>query len=164
MKLPRYFALAWSLLTLCYACELGAQEVIMDSSVAAVLDSLARDSVEHVVCLYGATKPGTVALLAYTMPRQQPIGTHNVSAAVEDCLAAIGHFHNHPIPKDSTAASYLYYSLTDEHSFIKSSQALIALVGVPGMVCGWTRQQVQEGLAMNLTPLPAIPAQSVRTP
>lgn len=147
------------------SCEgLPGQSVAIDSTLARALDQLSRDSVEHVACIYGRTAPDTFFLAFYTLPKQTPIGTHNVASDEDACWAALAHFHNHPVPKDSVAESYLYYSLTDEHTFTKTINAPLAIVGVPGAWCIWTRRQVVQGYAMNLTPLPPVLDQCIRIP
>lgn len=140
------------------------QAVVVDSAVAIPLQRLAQDSVEHVACIYGRAVPDTFYLTSFTLPIQKPLGTHNVAADTNDCWSALAHWHNHPVPKDSVAASYLYYSLTDEHTFTKTENAPLAVVAVPGVWCIWTHRQVQEGYDMNLTPLPGKPQQCIALP
>lgn len=147
-----------------FALSANAQAVTVDSSVAKALDSLARDSIEHVACLYGHSAPDTFYLTAYGLPAQIPIGTHNVVGHAGDCWSALAHWHNHPVPKDSVAESYLYYSLTDEHTFTRTTNTPLAIVGVPGAWCIWTRQQVLDGYLRNLTPLPPYPRQCIKLP
>lgn len=156
MKIIERIAFALLVLGSAFASKACGQSVALDSNIASQLDALARDSVEHVACLYGFTKPGVVALTDVVFPRQTPIGTHNASASIEDCFAALALWHNHPVPKDSTAPDYLYYSFTDEHSFVSYSTAMIALVGVPGVMCSWNRTQVQDGLGQHLLKLPPV--------
>jgi hypothetical protein len=140
------------------------QNVFVDAATASALNELAKDSVEHVACLYGFTRPDSVFVISYALPRQAPIGTHNVTDAADDCAAALVHWHSHTVPKDSVAPAYLYYSLTDEHSFINTTQAMLAAVGVPGGWCIWTRLQVLEGYHRNLTPLPPVRSQCFPVP
>ncbi len=142
----------------------SAQAVSVDSQVVQALDALAHDSVEHIACLYGRTAPDTFFLTTVGFPAQKPIGTHNVVGDTGDCWSALAHWHNHPVPRDSVAESYLYYSLTDEHTFTRTTNTPLAIVGVPGAWCIWTRRQVLQGYIANLTPLPPVPAQCIRLP
>lgn len=144
--------------------EIRAQAVKIDSSIAHALDALAHDSVEHAACIYGRTVPDTFFLLSYTLPKQTPVGTHGLSADDNDCWSALAHWHSHPVPRDSAPENYLYYSLTDEHTFAKTTNVPLAIVSVPGARCLWTRRQVVRGYDMNLTPLPPAPEQCVKLP
>jgi hypothetical protein len=138
-----------------------AQNIVLDSSVSVALEPLAEDSIEHVACLYGVAAPGQIELVVASLPKQAPTGTHNVSADSGSCMSALVIWHNHAVPKDSVAESYLYFSLQDEHTFVYSTDAPLAAVGVPHKTCFWDRQQVQAGWAENRTPLRPVAGQCV---
>lgn len=143
----------------CWGQLRGQMTVSVDTTVLQRLDALAKDSVEHVACLYGSASPRGFFVVAYELPSQEPIGTHNVAAA--DCPTALAHWHHHPVPADSSRERYLYYSMTDQHSFLTTSNAPIAFIGVPGKWCMWTRLQVKEGWDTHQVPLRVIEGQCV---
>lgn len=154
-----------------FPCLLGAQApivVTLDSTLQVnVLLPFARSTTEHVVCLYGSTEPTHIRLTKALVPEQHPItaGSQNnenrqgVSAAVEPCASAIGIWHNHPSPPDS-ARGYLYFTTTDQHTFLYEHQAMVAFVGVSdGAWCMWTRAQVRNAWNDHLVPAPSVTGQ-----
>ena len=158
MRLPVWSRLAWAILAWGGACrELYGQQVAIAPEVLQALDRLSRDSVEHVACLYGETVPDTIKLLMYQVPPQSPIGTHSVRANTDGCFAALAHWHSHAVPPDSSGQNYLYYSFTDTRTFLTTSQAPVAMVGVPGIVCVWTRREVKAADDAHLIVLPSVP-------
>lgn len=133
-----------------------AQVVKADSLLFEQLQPYARDTIEHVVCLYGRVSRDTAYLSSFLVPNQRPLGTHGASADTEDCRAAFAIWHDHAVPLDSAKQklSYLYFTLTDTHSFLASSNAPYAIVAVDGVWCVWTRQQVEVAWARNIIMLP----------
>lgn len=87
------------------------------------------------------------------VPGMQYSTSHSASA--ESCgPSTLGHWHNHPLDVGKTATDMLYYSLTDQHTFVTSESAPFAFVGTAnGHWCYWTRTQVKKGWAENRTPL-----------
>ena len=144
-----------------FAFPTRAQVVKADSLLFEQLQPYARDTIEHIVCLYGRTTQDTVFLSSFLVPKQTIIGTHSASADPDYCRAAIAIWHDHAVPRDSAAYKlrYLYFTLTDTHSFIISSNAPYAIVGVDGEWCVWTRQQIQTAWARNIIVLPPVPEQ-----
>lgn len=129
------------------------QVVTMDTHVQARLDSLAETPTEHVVCIYGVVDPDTVFLLSLRQQAESLSAAQTV-VAVEPCNTALAVWHNHPVPADSTPAGYLYFTKTDQATFLRYEQALLAFVGVrTRRWCMWTRRQVTEAWTRNLTPL-----------
>ena len=135
-----------------------AQTVKVDSLLFEQLQPYAADTIEHIACLYGSVHGDTVQLSSYYLPNQAPIGRHGASADTDGCRAALAIWHDHAVPLDSAKQKldYLYFTLTDQHTFITTTNAPIAIVAVAGVWCLWTRQQVQAAWARNLTPLPMI--------
>ena len=135
-----------------------AQTVKVDSLLFEQLQPYAADTLEHIVCLYGSTHGDTIQLSSFYLPEQHPLGHHGAVGDADKCRAALAIWHDHAVPLDSAAwkRDYLYFTLTDQHTFLTTSIAPIAIVGVSGIWCLWTRAQVQEAWARNLTPLPAI--------
>jgi hypothetical protein len=146
-------AVLWAL-----ALPARAQTVKVDSLLFEQLQPYAADTIEHIVCLYGSTHGDTVQLSSFYLPNQNPLGHHGATADADKCAAALAIWHDHAVPRDSAKQKldYLYFTLTDQHTFLTTTNAPIAIVGVDGVWCLWTRQQVQAAWAKNLTPLPMI--------
>ncbi len=139
--------------------------LMVDSSIVEELEPFTLDSIEHFVCLYGSTGPDSVVILAYAIPKQTALGTHNVSVAkanMSDCGSALMLWHNHPVPKDSVETSYLYLSLTDERTFMQTANALGAIVATPNYWCTWSRLQIRAGDMANYIELPPVSGQCFR--
>src|SRR5256885_2003670 len=156
----------WCQLLWLFPCLLGAQSpirVTLDSVVQRdILLPFAHSTTEHVVCLYGSTEPTHIRLTEALVPEQHPntVGSPNsenhqgTSAVIEPCASAIAIWHNHPSSLDS-AKGYLYYSMTDQHTFLYENQAIVAFVGVSdGSWCMWTRGQLRSVWDAHLVTAP----------
>jgi len=132
-----------------------------------VRDSLSKfssDSIEHLVCLDGRAIGDTVYFDAMRIPEQQA-SAHGVTVqgTHTGCGSALAVWHNHPKQAGETAEMGLYFSSSDQNTFLRYEEALFAIVGVDGAMCLWTRRQVHAGWLLNLTPLPPIEKQCWQT-
>lgn len=142
----------WWLLVLLglFPC-LGRAQVQLDSFARGVMDSFTADSTEHVVCFGGTVTDDAISLYNPYVPEQHPFvqsmpnGTTQPGTSVDMgiCSRAIAIWHNHPVPRDSIPSTYLFFTLTDQRTFLDETSALVAMVGVrDGSWCWWSRAQV----------------------
>lgn len=144
-------------LLLLIAMPLSAQRLRFADSISAKLRTYAADSVEHLVCLDGHVTGDTVSIDAMREPTQ--IGSATGVRRQNDqqgCGVTLIVWHNHPTAAGDSAWSNLYFSLSDQNTFLRYEVALYAIVGVRGAWCMWTRDEVHAGWLLHLVPLPAI--------
>jgi hypothetical protein len=148
---PRWAFLSSALLCIAASC-VEAQAFVMSDAVAVQLRQAAASPTEHVYCLFGTwTRDSLVATSA--LPQAESLSTNHNVVAQTGCLA-LAVWHNHPVPADSVPASYLYFTTTDQHTFLTWEQAPIAIVGVRGGAwCAWTRLEIKRAWDLHLVPL-----------
>jgi hypothetical protein len=138
--------------------KLEGQTFAMTVPVAQQLQQVAADSLEHVYCLHGLDMPDTL-LISVAIPVPLTFSTPHNAGSTVGCLG-LAVWHNHPVPADSAPAAYLYFTMTDQHTFLTYEQAPLAIVGVrSGAWCTWTRSQVKKAWDLHLVPLRPIEGQ-----
>lgn len=164
--LPHVRLAALCVLLLSLAVPMLSAQIVSfpDSTIRSTLNTFGRDSIEHLVCLDGRAEGDTVFIEAMRIPEQEQSRTGVVRRGKVGCGASLIVWHNHPVGGvDETPESNLYFSSSDQNTFLRYEEALLAIVATPGYMCLWTRRQVHAGWALNLTPLPAIEKQCWKT-
>jgi hypothetical protein len=138
--------------------QVKPQAISMTDTVSAQLTSASAAPTEHVYCLYGTTVPGNFWISQAVEQLATFSDGHNV-AAPTGC-PALAVWHNHPVPADSEPRTYLYFTMTDQHTFLTEEEAPLAFVGVRGgMWCGWSRHQVKQAWDLHVVVLGPVTGQ-----
>jgi len=145
------------------AALLAIVVVSIAPSLQQQLAEAASGTTEHVWCLTGMLASSGYHLTSgYELPSLPTTVAGQPGVVASDtCGPVLAVWHNHPIAAGESARDVLYFTKTDQHTFIWYELAPIAIVGAGDKWCYWTRDQVLQGWKDNLSPLPAVPEQCV---